>query len=116
MITDAEFRRMALAFEGAVEKAHMNHPDFRVHGAIFATLHGNGTTGMVKLPLEDQPEFLARNRDAFAPAASAWGRQGCTIVRLASVGEEELGEAMTLAWRRAAARPAGRARGKTRRR
>ena len=36
--------------------------------------------------------------DAFVPASSAWGRQGSTMVTLARVDEEALGEAMTLAW------------------
>jgi hypothetical protein len=35
---------------------------------------------------------------AFTPASGAWGRQGCTTVRLDSVEEDMLGEAMTLAW------------------
>lgn len=32
------FRRIALGMIGAVEGAHMGHPDFRVNGRIFATL------------------------------------------------------------------------------
>ena len=36
--------------------------------------------------------------DAFAPESGAWGRAGSTRVRLASVHEETLGEAVTLAW------------------
>jgi hypothetical protein len=34
-----DFRRIALGMEGAVEGAHMGHPDFRVNNRIFATLH-----------------------------------------------------------------------------
>ena len=36
MTVDA-YRALALALEGAEEKAHMGHPDFRVNGRIFAT-------------------------------------------------------------------------------
>jgi hypothetical protein len=36
--------------------------------------------------------------DAFSPEAGAWGRSGCTRVRLETVDEDTLGEAMTLAW------------------
>ena len=36
-MTADDFRRITLALEGAVEKAHMGHPDFRVNGRIFAT-------------------------------------------------------------------------------
>jgi len=34
----ADFRRIALSFEGAEEGSHMGSPDFRVGGRIFATL------------------------------------------------------------------------------
>jgi hypothetical protein len=44
-----EFRRIALSMEGAVEGAHMGHPDFRANGRIFATLYPDGQSGMVKL-------------------------------------------------------------------
>ena len=37
-VTPAEFRRIALSFPEAVESAHMDHPDFRVDGKVFATL------------------------------------------------------------------------------
>ena len=95
MSTD-EFRRLALAMAGAIEGAHMGHPDFRANGKIFATLYPDGQSGMVKLTPDQQAEFM--RADAFAPASGAWGRQGCTTVRLAAVEEDKLGEAMTLAW------------------
>lgn len=97
-VTEARFRRMALAMAGASEGAHMGHPDFRAGGRIFATLWTDGETGMVRLTPEQQKAFLAQASGAFTPAAGAWGRQGCTLVRLAGVDEETLGEAMTLAW------------------
>jgi hypothetical protein len=34
-MTPAGFRRIALGMEGAVEGAHMAHPDFRVNKRIF---------------------------------------------------------------------------------
>jgi hypothetical protein len=37
-MTPTDFRRMVLSFPEAVESAHMDHPDFRVGGKIFATL------------------------------------------------------------------------------
>jgi hypothetical protein len=97
-MTAQDFRRIALGMKDAVEGAHMGHPDFRVGGRIFATLHGDDLYGMVKLSPDQQREFIDRNRDAFAPEAGAWGRHGCTAVELARVDEEILGEAMTVAW------------------
>lgn len=92
------FRRIALSMEGAIESAHMGHPDFRANGRIFATLYPDGESGMVKLTTDQQQEFVRADSVAFVPASGAWGRQGCTTVRLDSVDEDTLGEAMTLAW------------------
>ena len=96
-----DFRRIALALTGVVESSHMNHPDFRVSGRIFATLHADDRYGMVKLTPEQQRRFLMEGAAAFAPENGAWGRQGCTRVSLESVDEDTLGEAITLAWKNA---------------
>lgn len=109
-MTGNGFRRMARALGGASEGEHMNHPDFRANGRIFATLHGDGAHGMVKLTPDQQRRFTADHPDAFAPESGAWGRQGCTRVVLAAVDEETLGDALTLAWQNSAATPARRAR------
>jgi YjbR len=93
-----DFRRLALGLDGAVEGAHMGHPDFRVNGRIFATLDHDDTRGMVKLSPDEQAEFARAESGTFVPAAGAWGRQGCTLVTIARVNEDVLGEAMTLAW------------------
>jgi YjbR protein len=93
-----DFRRLALGMDGAVEGSHMGHPDFRVNGRIFATLDHGETRCMVKLSPEEQAEFLRAEPATFIPAAGAWGRQGCTLVTIVDVGEDVLGEAMTLAW------------------
>jgi len=96
-MTPDEFRRIAVSMKGAVEGAHMGHPDFRANGKIFATLYPDGEHGMVRLTPEQQQDFIGADDDVFAPASGAWGRQGCTTVRLALVDEDKLGEAMTLA-------------------
>jgi len=99
MLTPEKFRSIALGMDDAIENAHMGHPDFRANGRIFATLHPGNESGMVKLTPEQQQDFLGAGPDAFVPASGAWGRQGCTTVKLAAVDEEMLGEAITLAWR-----------------
>ena len=81
----------------------MGHPDFRVNGRIFATLTEDGSRGMVQLTPEQQQEFVSASPDTFVPAAGAWGRGGSTMVQLASVDADTLGEAMTLAWQKAVA-------------
>lgn len=97
-----QFRRIALAMKDATEGAHMGHPDFRVNGRIFASLHADGRHGMVKLTPDQQQWMVQQHPGAFAPESGAWGRQGCTAVRLDAVDEEVLGEALTLAWRNTA--------------
>jgi hypothetical protein len=94
-----DFRRVALGMADAVEGAHMGHPDFRVNNRIFATLHADNKVGMVKLTPEQQKRFIEETPAAFAPESGAWGRSGCTSVRLDAVDGDTLGEAMTLAWR-----------------
>jgi hypothetical protein len=96
-----DFRRLALGMDGAVEGAHMGHPDFRVNGRIFATLDHAEARGMVKLSPDEQAQFMREEPATFVPAAGAWGRQGCTLVTLSPVNEDVLGEAMTLAWQAA---------------
>ena len=98
-MTAKDFRRIALGLTDASEGAHMGHPDFRVGGRIFATLHPDLKGGMVKLTPEQQYELVASHPDVFEPEKGAWGLQGCTAVRLSAAGEETVGEAMTLAWR-----------------
>jgi hypothetical protein len=105
-----DFRRIALGMQGAVEGAHMGHPDFRVSNRIFASLHHDLKFGMVKLTPEQQAEFMRAHPDVFEPESGAWGRAGCTKVRLASADEETLSEALTLAWQNIAKR-AGTAKG-----
>src|SRR4051794_21578158 len=81
-MTAEEFRRIALSFPDTEERAHMKHPDFRVHGKIFATLSQDAEWGMVKLSPEQQQNYLDAAPGVFEPASGAWGRGGSTMVRL----------------------------------
>ena len=84
MTTD-EFRKMALKIPTAVERSHMNHPDFRVAGKIFASLGApDESWGMVKLTPERQRAFIEKAPEVFKPCSGAWGRQGATNVYLAA--------------------------------
>jgi hypothetical protein len=109
-MTADTFRRLALGMADAVEREHMGHPDFRApgpNGRIFATIHHSHETGGLMLTPDQQGLFLRAGPDAFSPAPGAWGRAGATTVRLASVDEETLGEAMTLAWQNVMNKAAG---------
>ena len=101
-MTADEFRSLALSFPETSEKAHMNHPDFRVRGKIFATLGPDEDWGMVKLTAEQQALFVRAEPVAYRPASGAWGRRGCTIVRLCDADESSVRQALTAAWRNTA--------------
>jgi hypothetical protein len=74
---------MALEVPAAVEWSHVNHPDFRVAGKIFASLGvPDQSSGMVKLTPEQQGEFIDKAPDVFKPCSGAWGRRGYTNVYL----------------------------------
>jgi hypothetical protein len=84
-MTIDEFRKMALEIPTAVEQSHMNHPDFRISGKIFASLGvPDENWGMVKLTPELQRACIEKAPEVFKPCSGAWGRAGATNVYLAS--------------------------------
>ena len=101
-MTAEEFRRLALSFPEASEKAHMGHPDFRVRGKIFATLGPDETWGMVKLTPEQQAVFVGTEPGVFQPVNGAWGRRGATRVHLAAATEPAVRQVLVAAWRNTA--------------
>lgn len=109
-MTAEDFRRLALGLPGAVEGAHMGHPDFRANGRIFATLHSHDQFGMVKLMPDEQLALMETSPGIFEPSAGAWGRQGCTNVRLAAATTPVVRGALMLAWEHSAEVPAPRGR------
>lgn len=98
-----EFRRLARSLPEAVEKEHMQHPDFRVGGKIFATLgYPDEHWAMVKLSSLEQERFVRSHPDAFSPSKGAWGRQGSTSVRLRAATKSVVLDALKAAWRNTA--------------
>jgi hypothetical protein len=82
-MTIDHFRRMALEIPTAVEQSHMNHPDFRIAGRIFASLGvPDENWGMIKLTPEQQRTSIEKAPEVFKPSSGAWGRQGYTNVYL----------------------------------
>jgi hypothetical protein len=102
-MTADEFRALALGLPGASESAHMNHPDFRVGGKIFATLGvPDEGWGMVKLTPDSQRQFVRMDPEVFAPVKGGWGRRGATNVRLGPATEDVVYPALVAAWRNVA--------------
>lgn len=105
-MTSDEFRETALSFPGTEERSHMNHPDFRVGGKIFATLGPDLSWGMVKLTPAQQQGNLRVN-SGFKPASGKWGDGGATIITLAGADEQEVHQALEAAWRNVAPKTFG---------
>jgi hypothetical protein len=116
-MTPNDFRILALGFPGAVESAHMHHPDFRIEGKIFATLgYPDGDWGMVKLTPEQQRAFVKRAPEVFHSCRGVWGERGATNVHLASARKTLVQTALRAAFRgaKAAAKKKTRTRQSTR--
>ncbi len=97
-MTAEEFRKIALELPDAVEGGHMDHPDFRVRGKIFATLgYPNDEWGMVKLAPDEQRALCAAKPKIFVPVKGAWGAGGATNVRLDVANAKAVREALGLA-------------------
>jgi hypothetical protein len=98
-MTPDDFRGIALELPEATEGAHMNHPDFRVRGKIFATLWPSENRGVVLLSPEQQKQVTNSEPAIFEPVPGGWGRQGSTSVHLKGAKEESVRSALLLAWR-----------------
>lgn len=98
----AKFRALATELPEVVEGSHMNHPDFRVGGKVFASLTPDEREGCVRLTPVQQREFLQAADDVFYLAAGAWGKRGYTLIRLTKAKVGVVREALRTAWQNTA--------------
>ena len=69
---------MALEIPTAVEQSHMNHPDFRVTGKIFASLGApDANWGMVKLTLDAAARIHRKITRGFQAVQRSLGPRRC---------------------------------------
>lgn len=102
-MTAVDFRKAALTFPEAIESAHMNHPDFRVAGKIFATLgYPDENFAVVKLSRDEQRRLVRSKPRVFQPVKGAWGRRGGTSVYLLVAKIDIVRDALAAAWRNTA--------------
>jgi len=98
-MTAAKFRSLALSLPETVEAEHMNHPDFRVGGKIFATLGWpDSGHGMVSLTPVQQAAYVQAHPAIFEAIDNGWGRKGATSVILKAAKVEILMQALKDAW------------------
>ncbi len=102
-MTPSDFRRLALSFPETEDRQHMDHPDFRVAGKIFATLgYPQRGFAMVKITPVEQELLIKAHPRVFQACAGAWGRRGATSVRLKAAHKPMLRRTLEAAWRLAA--------------
>jgi hypothetical protein len=97
-MTVEDFRKLALSLPEVIESSHMDHPDFRVHGKIFATIWPAEKWGMVKLTPEQQSAFVRSDPEVFVAVRGGWGLRGATNVILDSAEEVPVRAALHAAW------------------
>ena len=98
-MTAQEFRTIALGLPDIVESSHMNHPDFRVNGKIFASLgYPSSEWAVVKLTPDEQARLCEAEPDVFVPVKGAWGRAGNTQVYLRLARKRSVRAALQSAW------------------
>ena len=102
-MTAKDFRQIALSLPETEERVHMDHPDFRAAGKIFATLAlEKEGYGVLLLTPEQQAGMVEDEPKIFSPVPGGWGRKGSTRVHLAAVPPDILEAALRAAWRRKA--------------
>jgi hypothetical protein len=107
MATEATWRELCTALEGAEEGASYGTPAFRVGKTLFTRLHQDGGLAVVKCELSERDALL----DAFPGkyfVTAHYEPYPWMLVRLGAVSKRELKQVLTEAWREA--QPAGRGR------
>jgi hypothetical protein len=89
-------RQLAMSLPEVVEQDHWDHPSFRIKKKIFATLHPEKNTAVLKLSIEDQSIFSLSK--FYTPIKGAWGKQGWTTVDLKKVPKKMFKDSLDLAW------------------
>lgn len=98
MSSEQTMRALAFGLPDAKEQETWGRPTFRVHRAIFATLHDH------LLILRGEPGTQAARLKADSRLSSApyWGRNGRVALLLADTSDDELPELLAAAYELAA--------------
>lgn len=98
MVSIEQVRKLALAFEEAVEEPHFEKSSFRIKKKIFATLDSSKLQVVLKLTEIDQSVFSDYDESIY-PVPGAWGKKGWTRVEMEKVREDIFTDALTMAYR-----------------
>ena len=101
-MTADQFRHLVLGLADTEERAHHNHPDFRVKGKIFATMGFPDTSrAMLILTPEQQAESMHDHPEIFTPVSGKPGERGCTSIHLPKATKAALQPAAIAAYQNA---------------
>ena len=96
--TPDDVRELALALPETAEKPSYGTPGFRVKDRLFARLHQDGESLVLRMDM-DEREALAQAEPEKFFWTPHYDRHPWIQVRLAAVDREELGELLRDAWR-----------------
>ena len=99
MVSISTAKQMALSLPEAEEKSYFEKPDFRIKNKVFAVLHEDKKTMVVKFTLLDQSVFCAFDDTIIYPVPGGWGKQGWTTINLSTIKKAMLQDALTNAWK-----------------
>jgi predicted DNA-binding protein (MmcQ/YjbR family) len=98
VITNQQFREMALSLDEATEQPHFDKTSFRIGKKIFATLNEKEDRACLKFSEIDQDLFCLPDRTVIYPVPNKWGKQGWTLIELRKVESEVLMDALQTAF------------------
>lgn len=98
MVDLTTFKKIALAFDQAVEQPHFKKYSYSIHKRIFATLDEKNNRATLKLSEVDQSVFCSFDQLTIYPVKGTWGKQGWTVFELNTIRKSMLVDALTTAY------------------
>lgn len=98
MVSNNEFRKMALSLKDSVELPHFEITSFRINKKVFATLDERISRACLMLNEIDQSVFCSFDPDIIYPVPNAWGKKGATYFELDKVRKDMMRDALNLAY------------------
>ncbi len=98
MVSEATFRKLALAFDGVIEAPHFKSVAFLANGKkIFATYDPKRRRACLKLSPEEQDLFSLYDHTIVYAVPNVWGKLGWTFFDLKKVKKEVVRDALIAA-------------------
>jgi hypothetical protein len=92
-------RCLARELPGAEEGTYYGTPAFKVRGVLFARLHQDGESLVVKIGFDERQTRMKLDPDTFY-ITDHYANHPYMLVRLAAVARDDLRELLTESWRR----------------